>query len=209
MMIYIGGIPGVGKTSIINNLILELNKLENKSKMIQGLPVLRKLAGGISSDEFRKLPDEIREKYRPEMWKIIYEEDRQDFDTIRILDGHFIYFESNGINFSKRKINPEDYIHIKAIFVINSKPEDILKRRQKDISERFDRSLDMEIIKKQLDLEIKEAISQSKEIGVPIFVIDNNKEIKEISNEIYIEFKKIFKLPNENNEIKFNNIKIS
>src|SRR5258706_14582024 len=120
MLIYVAGVPGTGKTTIIESLIKKLNSLGHKSVSVSDLPILCKLAGNISPDEFKKLPDSIRKKYRPEMNRIIYEEDLNDFSTIRILDGHFAYYEAGSKEYSIRPVNREDYQQMKAIFVIVS-----------------------------------------------------------------------------------------
>lgn len=119
MLIYVAGVPGVGKTTIIKKLVEKLNLNKQKSESVSGLPILCKLAGNISSQDFRKLPDEVREKYRPEMFKIIYNDDLNDKETIRILDGHFAYYEARGEKYSVRSIQDGDYKQMKAIFIIN------------------------------------------------------------------------------------------
>jgi len=208
MLIYIAGIPGVGKTTIINNLIEKLNLTAHKSISVRGLPILCKLAGNISPDEFRKLPDNIREKYRPEMFKTIYNEDLNDPLTIRILDGHFAYYEANSMEYSIRPINKEDYQQMKAIFVITSKPEKILERRNQDNEKRKDRTLSLEHIKEQEEIEIAESIKQAKELKIPLLFISNNSDINNVVNEIYFELIKLSLFRDEiinsiANEIKF------
>jgi len=209
MFIYVAGIPGTGKTSVIKGLVEKLNNDGNKAESIRGLPILCKLASNISPEEFRKLPDNVREKYRPEMFRIIYEEDRNDPYTIRILDGHFIYFEAVGKNFSVRNIHNEDHEQMKAIFVVNSTPENILGRRTKDISERNDRVIDFNYIQEQLELEKNEAIKQAKELSISIDFINNNGDLKETIQEIDNKVRERLNLPSEIKENKFGKIKLS
>lgn len=199
MLIYIAGIPGSGKTTIIKSLIEKLNSSGNNSVSVRGLPIMCKLAGDISSDEFRKLPDNIREKYRPEMFRIIYEEDLNDFSTIRILDGHFAYYEAGGKKYSIRSINNEDYQQMKAVFVIISESKKVLKRREQDNKERLDRTLDLEHITEQENIEKIEAVKQAQELKIPILFISNNTDVSNAVNKIYLELEKLSLL---NNEIK-------
>lgn len=208
MLIYIAGIPGVGKTTIIQSLIEKLNSLGHKSVSIKGLPILCKLAGNISPDEFRKLPDSIRKKYRPEMNKIVYEEDLNDYSTIRILDGHFAYYEAKSKEYSIRPINKEDYQQMKAIFVIISAPEKILKRRNQDSKERTDRTLDSEHIREQENIEKNEAIKQAEILKIPLLFISNDSDIKSVVNEIYLELSKILFIKDEKEDALFREIKI-
>lgn len=210
MFIFVGGIPGVGKTSIIEGLISKLNSSGNKTEGIYGLPILCKLAGNISAEEFRKLPDRVRDQYRPEMLRRIYERDKNDPSTIRIVDGHFAYFETEGRRgFSTRSVNSEDYERIKAIFIIESNPEEILERRKRDSGERTDRALDIDYIREQLEIERNEATNQAKKLGIPIVFIDNGKKLEDAIREIYIEVTKTLKLPCDNSEIKSHKIKLS
>lgn len=208
MLIYIAGIPGVGKSTIINNLINKLNISGYRTISIRGLPILCKLAGGILPEEFRKLPDNIRDKYRPEMFKEIYEEDQNDPKTIRILDGHFAYYEVNSKEYSIRPIQKGDYGQMKAIFVITSETENVLKRRKQDINERTDRSLDLDYIKEQEGIEEDEAVKQAKELNIPVSFVSNDNGISNAVDKIYSEFKRLSLVPNEiinsiKNEIKF------
>jgi adenylate kinase len=143
------------------------------------------------------------------MFRIIYEEDRNDLYTIRILDGHFIYFEAVGKNFSVRNIHNEDHEQMKAIFVVNSTPENILNRRTKDISERNDRVIDFNYIQEQLELEKNEAIKQAKELSISIDFINNNGDLKETIQEIDNKVRERLNLPSEIKENNFGKIKLS
>jgi adenylate kinase len=196
MLIYIAGVPGVGKTTIIKKLVDELNLNKHKSEFVSGLPILCKLAGDISPQDFRKLPDEVREKYRPEMFKIIYNKDLKNKETIRILDGHFAYYKANGEEYSVRSIQDGDYKQMKAIFIINSNSEKILARRNSDSQNRTDRTLILEHIKEQLKIEETEAVKQAGELKIPIFFINNDSDIEKAVNEIYSKIKNIL-FPNE------------
>lgn len=202
MFISMGGIPGAGKTTIATNLVKKLNNSGLRSKNVVGLPILCELAGGVSPEDFRRYPEYVRRRYEPEMWRIIYEEDKKDFSTIRVLDGHFISFEAGDKKSSIKKINKEDYEQVKAIFIITSTPENILERRKKDHSKRSDRVLDLNYIKEQLEMEKNEAILQAKELGVPVYFINNDTNPENAVWEMYVKTREILKLPNENREIK-------
>lgn len=197
MLIYVAGIPGVGKTTVIKSLVEKLNSTGNKALPIGGLPILCKLAGDISPEEFRKLPDSIREQYRPEMFKIIYEEDLNDPKTTRILDGHFAYYEAGGKEYSTRPIQKGDYTQMKAIFVITASSENIIERRKKDNQERTDRTLELEHIIEQEKIENNEALKQASELNIPLVFLSNNSTIDNAVHEIYFELEKLKLFQNE------------
>ncbi len=191
MLIYIAGIPGTGKTTIVKSLIEKLNLNKHKSVSIRGLPILCRLAGNISPEEFRRLPNHIRKKYRPEMYRIIYEEDLKDHKTIRILDGHFAYYEAGGKEYTVKPIQKGDYEQMRVIFVVTSKPENVLQRRNKDNETRTDRTLDLLHINEQDNIEKEEAIRQARELKIPIFFISNDSDIASVVDEIYTELEKL------------------
>jgi adenylate kinase len=193
MLIYVWWIPGVGKTALVKVVVEELNRSWSIAECIRGLPILCELAGNISPDEFRLLPDHIRKQYRPQMYDIIYKRDLADFSTIRILDGHFAYFEVEKRAHSIREINKQDYIQMKGIFLVEWNSETILSRRSMDIQHRIDRHLDTEYINQQLEIERNEAIRQAKELNVPIVFIDNNGALLESIGFMLSEFRKLLK----------------
>jgi len=68
MFVYIGGVPGVGKTTVV----AETEKLAWKyeirmEKVIGGGPILCELAGVANVAELRALPESVRQALRPEM----------------------------------------------------------------------------------------------------------------------------------------------
>lgn len=186
MLVYVWWVPGVGKTALVKMVVEDLIASWFLTEYIWGLPILCELAGNISPEEFRLLPDLIRKKYRPQMYKIIYERDLADFPTARILDGHFAYFEVGKQQHSIREINKQDYDQIKGIFLIESNPETILWRRNTDIEHRADRHLDIEYISQQLAIERTEAIRQARELNVPIIFINNSWTLLQ-SKEVMIK----------------------
>jgi adenylate kinase len=202
MMICIGGISGTGKSSIIKELLLKMHTAGYKTEIIRGLPIMCKLAGGISEDEFRRLPDNIRAQYRPAMQEYIYELDKRDSDTIRIWDGHFAFFEVKGTGYSVRKVRDEDFKQMKLLVVIEATIESILERRKKDYQDRSDRAVDLDVISEQLIIEKVEATKQGEELKIPVVFIENNGILEGAVDKLFKEIKVKLNLDHENNEIK-------
>jgi adenylate kinase len=185
MLVYIGGVHGVGKTTIINYAV-EIAKKENfKLEKTIGTDILMKLAGVKTIEELKKLPEEIRKKYRPEMNKRIYAKDREDFETIRLCDGHFVFWEAESENYGIRETQPWDKQQLIGIILIIADPEDILKRRLDDnIRSRYYHTK-IDDIKMEQNLELEVAYSQAKELEKPIEIFKNdNGKAEKIANDI-------------------------
>lgn len=186
LFIYVGGVPAVGKTSII----LEVEKMANKQgislERTIGTDLLCELAGVITVSELRRLPEETRKKLRPEMNRRLYERDRSDPSTIRVCDGHFCFFDSEGKKCGKRQIQPWDKEQMKGFIVVLAKPKIVLARRMKEIIERPDRQCSKKFIENEQQLEVAIAKNQAKEIGIPIeFLVNNNQRISVVAKKIF------------------------
>jgi len=183
MFLYIGGVPGVGKSTAIN--ILEAKAIQEKVKIkkMAGAPILCELAGLKTTEELRRLPEERREKLRPKMYDIIYDILKQEPDILWIFDGHFCYFDWSGKKFSVRSIQSWDKELMAGIVVLTARPETILSRRVAD--KRLDRKLDIDFIKKEIEKEREAAISQSAELNKPIvFLVNENGDAEKIAKNI-------------------------
>lgn len=176
MFVYVGGVPAVGKSSIIQ----EVEKLAFKQgislKRTVGTAIMCELANVATVEELRRLPEETRLKLRPEMNRRIYEQDRLDPATIRVCDGHFCFFDIKGEEYGKRQIQPWDKEQMKAIVVVLASPQTVLQRRIRDGIERPDRQLSLEFIKKEQQLEVQIATVQAQELGIPIGFLVNDRK---------------------------------
>ena len=174
MFVYVGGIPGVGKTTIIT--LAEKMAQENGLKLEQiakGVDILCKLAEVATVEELRALPEEIRSKLRPEMNRQLYAIDRKDITTVKIADGHFCFFDVKGKEYGVRSVQPWDKKQMLAMAVITASHKTILKRRIRDFAKRSDRQLDLEFIEIEQKMEIEIAFSQAERLGIPIKILTN------------------------------------
>lgn len=182
MFVYIGGVPAVGKTSIIR----EVEKLAHdqgiRLERIIGTGIMCELAGVSTVEELRQLSEEVRRALRPEMNRRIYEQDRQDPATIRVCDGHFCFFDLRGEEYGKRQIQPWDKEQLKAIVVVLASPQTVLHRRMRDGIGRPDRQLNLEFIKKEQQLEVHIATVQAQVLGIPIGFLANGSS-KRVAEE--------------------------
>jgi len=123
--------------------------------------------------ELRALPESVRRALRPEMNRRIYELDRADPGTIRLADGHFVYFDVEGKEYGIRQIQPWDKEQMIAIAVVVASPGTILSRRLKEADDRPDRKLDINFLIKEQKMEIDIAVSQATELSIPFLFICN------------------------------------
>ncbi len=188
MFVYVGGVPGVGKTTVIEETIKIALNHGIKMEKIKGSPILCELAGVSTVAELRALPESVRRALRPEMNRRLYEFDRADPEVIRLADGHFIYFDIEGKEYGIRQIQPWDKEQMLAIAVIVANPRTILHRRLKDAHERYDRKLDINFLIQEQKMEIDVAISQAKELGIPFCFLSNEGNENPIASETLFSF---------------------
>lgn len=89
MFIYCGGIPAVGKTTIIKRSIELARGMNFPLQDLKEKKLLCQITGVGSAEEYAKLPADIRAEARKRMIGYLYEVDEQDLTTIRIRDDHF------------------------------------------------------------------------------------------------------------------------
>jgi len=188
MFVYVGGVPGVGKTTIITETEKLARELGVKIEKIKGSPILCKLAGVDSVAKLRALPESVRQALRPEMYRQLYEIDRKDPETIRLADGHFIYFDIEGKEYGIRQIQPWDKEQLIGIAIIIANPNIILRRRLKDAKYRCDRKLDINFLIREQKLEINTAVSQATKLNVPFCFISNEGTENPTPSETLLSF---------------------
>jgi len=188
MFVYIGGIPGVGKTTVVTEVEELARKRKIKLEKIKGAPILCELAGVTTVAELRALPEGVRRALRPEMNRRLYELDRENSGIIRLADGHFVYFDIEGKEYGVRQVQPWDKEQTIAIAVIVASPDSILSRRLKDVSDRPDRKHNISFLIQEQKMEIDVAVSQAKELNVPFCFIRNEGSESPTAAETLLSF---------------------
>lgn len=188
MFIYVGGVPGVGKTTVV----AETEKLAQqhgiRMERIKGAPILCELAGVPTIAELRALPESVRRALRPEMNRWLYELDRSDPEVIRLADGHFVYFDIEGKEYGIRQIQPWDKKQMLAIAVIVANPHIILHRRIKDAGDRHDRKRNIDFLIQEQKMEVNVAVSQAAELGIPLCFLGNEDGENPTASEMLFSF---------------------
>lgn len=173
MLIFLGGVPGVGKTTLITKTIEIAKKRQFEMEKISGAPIFCKLAGVKTMAEVRILPESLRKKLRPEMNRQLYEIDRNNPRIIRLVDSHFVLFDTEGKEYGTREIQPWDKEQTIAIIVVTANSKTILGRRIQDAVNRPDRQKTLISIVQEQELEVKIASTQAKELSIPLCLISN------------------------------------
>jgi len=173
MFVYIGGVPGVGKTTVVTETEQLARDRGIRMEKIKGTPILCELAGVSTIAELRALPESVRQALRPEMNRRLYEIDRADPEVIRLADGHFVYFDVEGKEYGVRQIQPWDKEQTTAIAVVVASPSSIFDRRLRDASGRPDRKQDINFLIREQNMEIDIARSQAKKLNIPFCLIRN------------------------------------
>jgi adenylate kinase len=174
MFIRIGGIPGVGKTTIINEIVEKSSQLKIPVVKIKGAEYLMNVLDVSSYDELRQIPEQVRAQARPEMYRRMYEDDNKDPNTIRLRDAHYSLWqdESGFIQFLSLE---EDKKQMLSMVCLTASEDTILQRRRDD--GRSDRNLDIDIIRRELIEESKSAKEQAESLGINLVQVENIGEI--------------------------------
>jgi len=188
MFVYIGGVPGVGKTTVITEVEELARKRKIKMEKTKGTPILCELAGVTTVAELRALSEDVRRALRPEINRRLYKLDRADPRTIRLADGHFVYFDIEGKEYGVRQIQPWDKEQTIAIVVIVASPDSILSRRLKDANDRPDRKHNINFLIQEQKMEIDIAVSQATELGIPFCLIRNEGDEDPTAAETLFSF---------------------
>ena len=189
MFVYVGGIPGVGKTTIIKKGV-ELAKREIPLQELEEKKLLCQITGVSSAEEYAKLPLQIRIQARKQLVEVLYNIDTQDPATIRIRDDHFTAPKEDGAYWI-RPFNQLDKLHMLAFVVIIAEPSIILSRRlAREFLYPESGFLDLNEISRHQEIEIKIASSQAEYLDIPLKIIENREGKIKQTSEIFFSFVK-------------------
>lgn len=170
MFIRIGGVPGVGKTTVINEIVKKSSRLGLPVVKVKGAEYLMDILGLSTYDELRQVPEQDRALARPEMYRRMYEDDRNDPNTIRLRDAHFSLWQ-NGSGFVYFPVLEEDRKQMLSMVCLTAPDTTIFERRRND--GRSDRSLDNDTIQKELMKESEVAKEQATSLGINLVQVEN------------------------------------
>ncbi len=173
MYIYVGGVPGVGKSSILSATVALAS--DNKVIKVEGSSLMCQMAGVSSVAELRAIPEDTRRLLRSRMIDHLYRLDSDDPETVRIGDGHFCYFDMSGESFGVRPISPRDRAQLRSFVLFTAGPKQIKMRRMKDRDSRPDRQFDLKFIRLELMLERTVAQIQAHVLNKRLLIFDTTR----------------------------------
>lgn len=180
--VVVVGIPGVGKTTLINKIV-ELIKNNDKSVKVTNYGTIMfevaKEHGINDRDELRKLPISKQKNLQ----KIAAEKLSQTEGDIVIIDTHAFIRTPEGFNpglpyHVLQIIQPSHFI------LVTAKTEEIYNRRMKDETRNRDK-VSIETIKKELDIQSAMMSACSVLSGSPLKpVLNSEGKLEEAANQI-------------------------
>jgi len=180
--VVVVGIPGVGKTTLINKIV-ELIKNNDKSVKVTNYGTIMfevaKEHGINDRDELRKLPISEQKKLQ----KNAAEKLSQTEGDIVIIDTHAFIRTPEGFNpglpyHVLQIIQPSHFI------LVTAKTEEIYNRRMKDETRNRDK-VSIETIKKELDIQSAMMSACSVLSGSPLKpVLNSEGKLEEAANQI-------------------------
>lgn len=185
MLVYICGVPGVGKTTITKQIAL-LSQSVLKIERVEVYPILNELANNEGVD-YNVLKKNERRPFQIKMFQKIHEIDQENPTTIRLLDRHLSSFNFETKSGKIWKIRPDDSKQIIALVVLVADPVIIHKRRLQDQVMRPDRDIrSIGLIKYLQCIEVATVFNQARKLKIPI-TITGNKDgtINELSKKLH------------------------
>ncbi|MCY0850488.1 adenylate kinase [Sulfuracidifex metallicus] len=170
------GIPGVGKTTILNTIKEILSKDNSKFLIMNyGDYMLRsaiEMKYVSNRDEMRKLPLNVQRQLQLEAAKNIYKDASSLGDGLSFLDTHAVVRTPGGYLPGLPK-HIVEILQPQVIFLIESDPELILKRQENDKTRARTDYSDPAVIKETMDFARYSAMASAVLVGASVKVVKN------------------------------------
>ncbi|MBS7643327.1 adenylate kinase [Candidatus Bathyarchaeota archaeon] len=172
-VIVVTGIPGVGKSTVLNELVKLADQSSRKITVINYgtvmLEIAEKIGATLSRDEIRKSSLEFQQRLQAEAARKISQEATKT--QILIVDTHMIIRTPSGFwpglpNYVLNKLKPE------LLVLIEADAEEILARRSSDRTRIRDKILIDEVVE-ELSFSRSVASACATLTGAPVKVIRN------------------------------------
>lgn len=146
MFIYIAGVSGAGKTTLVQAVAKRVG-----SEALGGTANIMAYHGLTDMEYFQEGLITCYETWFPPYEAKQHQRDRDDPTTWRLMDLHFHYFRPNGDR--PRPVQPYDPVNLKCVMLLEPPVETVLERRIRDREKRPDRSFDRLCIRQEQNIE--------------------------------------------------------
>jgi adenylate kinase len=171
--VIIGGIPGVGKTSVISLAVKSLKEKGQNAKVVvfgtEMFEEAKKTAGVKNRDEIRKLSLKDQRKLQDMTAKLIAEMQ----DNIVIVDTHIFVRTGEGNYYPGLPMRLLDIIKPTSFVMIIADATEIVNRRKNDTSRARD-AISTQQIQYEIDISKLMVATCSILTGAPFIIIANN-----------------------------------
>ena len=174
-IVIVGGVPGVGKTTVINKALEEArNAGVEVTTMVYG-SVMMEMATEMYNvqdrDELRKLNEDKQKIIQKEAGLRIAERSQ---NKLVIVDTHFTIKTGHGIYLQGIPSWVSDALQPKLLVLIETRPEDISKRRNYDNSRERDEE-DISQLKEHQEINRTSATTICQKTGALLAIIPNKQ----------------------------------
>lgn len=174
MFIRVGGIPGVGKSTVIANIVKLANYSGLPIERVKGGDYLLKLANVSTYEELRALPEDYRASLRPKMYRQMYDDDRKTLSIIKLRDAHYSLVDLETGKVIIFPLLPDDVEQMLSMVLLKASPQIILDRRRLEVN-RNDRYLNLDLIRREQYVEEETAAHQAASLGKELIIVDNSE----------------------------------
>lgn len=190
MFIYVGGVAGVGKTTIVKRTVELACKYDFPLQYMNEKKLLLKITGVGRAEEYAMLSRRTRVEARKQMVELFCALDQKDPTTIRIRDDHFTAPVKNGIYWI-RQLKGRDRAHMLAFVTIVVRPDLIIQRRlTRQLFVPESNFFDFDAVMAHQDLEIGVARSQAKKLRISLRIFENRDGEAERTSVFLLNFVK-------------------
>lgn len=182
-IVIVGGVPGVGKTTVINK-VQELAKAEKmKISIIVFGSVMMEIASELFNfhdrDNLRKLPSEKQKIIQKEAAIRIKE---RSWGKLTIIDTHYTIKTRTGKYLQGIPSWVSNALKPKLLVIVETNPDDISKRRSIDDSRLRDEE-DLDLVKEHQEINRTSAATICQKTGALLAIIKNKQGLADEAGE--------------------------
>ena len=189
-IVIVGGVPGVGKTTVINKALNQAEKAGLEvTTMVYG-SVMMEMASEMfdvkDRDDLRRLPEDKQKIVQKEAANRIAE---RAADKLVLVDTHYSIKTGSGIYLQGIPSWVSDALNPKLLVLIETNPEDIAVRRNKDSSRHRDEE-NIALLKEHQEINRTSATTICQKTGALLGIITNKQGLADAAGEMLFNYLK-------------------